>query len=126
MRTSEVMRRAGVTRDTLRHYLKCGLLTEAHYTTQANGYRVYNEVALERLEFIRYGQMAGFTLAQIATVADEWANGGLSFEQKCALMGEQLAAIDARIAELEQLKGYVALIIDKERAKAVPGTDAAD
>lgn len=116
MLVSELMRRAGVSRDTIRHYEQIGLLHERHFTKRPNGYRDYNETAVERIEFIKIGQMAGFPLRKIAKVADDWESKDLSFEEKKRILHEQLAEIDARIAELEALKEHVHYILEIEAA----------
>jgi len=63
MRISELAARTGLSIDTIRFYEKMGLLDNAHGTRQPNGYRDYFETAVERLELIKNGRMAGFTLS---------------------------------------------------------------
>lgn len=59
---SEVAERAGVPATTLRYYEQAGLLTPAR---SPNGYRRYDDDALDRLTLIRAGQHLGLPLAQI-------------------------------------------------------------
>lgn len=53
---------AGVGRDTIRYYERNGLLPAPDRT--AAGYRLYGDVDLDRLNFIRSAQDLGFTLEQ--------------------------------------------------------------
>lgn len=53
---------AGVSRDTIRHYERIGLLSAA--ARNGAGYRVYGTGELERLQFIRLVQELGFSLEQ--------------------------------------------------------------
>ena len=54
---------AGVTPDTLRYYEKEQLVAPASKTR--SGYRLYDQMALRRLRFIRSAQQCGFSLAEI-------------------------------------------------------------
>ncbi len=56
-------REAGVNIETIRYYEKIGLMPEPFRT--ANGYRVYDEIGLKRLSFIRRCRELGFSLVQV-------------------------------------------------------------
>jgi DNA-binding transcriptional MerR regulator len=104
MLISELMQRTQITRDTVRHYKDIGLLHDAHFCRRTNGYYDYNAGAVERIEFVKRAQRAGFTLAQIATVADEWESDMMSIDEKRQILRKQLQQIDAQIQELQQLR----------------------
>ena len=114
MLISELMRCTGVTRDTIRHYEALGLLHEAHFCRRENGYRHYNQKAVERLEFIKKGQSAGFTLKQIAKVADDWESNEMSMDEKRHILSKQLIDIDRRIADLQSLKSEILGMLAEE------------
>ncbi len=59
---------AGLPAQTIRFYERKGLLPAPGRGT--NGYRVYDASILPRLQFIRGGQGAGLTLAEIATILE--------------------------------------------------------
>ncbi|NJL57721.1 MerR family transcriptional regulator [bacterium] len=111
MRISDVMARTGVTRETVRHYEDIGLLHAAHFCRRANGYRDYNESAVERILFVKKGQSAGFTLRQIVKVADEWESDTLPLATKQMIINKQLADIDQRIADLLALKAELEALL---------------
>lgn len=115
MRISELMERTGVTRETVRHYEDIGLLHEAHFCRRANGYRDYNESAVERILFVKKGQNAGFTLRQIAQVADEWESDTLPLATKQMIISKQLVEIEKRIADLQALKAELEGLLMAER-----------
>jgi MerR family mercuric resistance operon transcriptional regulator len=86
---------AGVGVETVRYYQRRGLLD----VPAGGGVRRYDEEDVRRLRFIRRAQAAGFTLEEIGELlaldrTDDRA-------RVRALAGERLAALDARIAELE-------------------------
>jgi MerR family mercuric resistance operon transcriptional regulator len=87
---------AGVGVETVRYYQRRGLLA---VPAGGGGVRRYDEEDVRRLRFIRRAQAAGFTLEEISELlaldrTDDRA-------RVRALAGERLAALDARIAELE-------------------------
>jgi DNA-binding transcriptional MerR regulator len=54
----------GVSPDTLRHYEREGLLP--HPRTTDAGYRLYDDVAIERVAFVKQAQACGFSLEEIS------------------------------------------------------------
>ncbi|MFW7342347.1 heavy metal-responsive transcriptional regulator [Pollutimonas sp. H1-120] len=52
-----------VSPDTLRFYERNGLIAPSRKS--ANGYRIYDENAIARLQFIKHARDCGFTLAEI-------------------------------------------------------------
>lgn len=60
MQLIDCARQAGVTADTLRHYLRVGLV-EADGRT-ASGYRTFSERSVARVRFVRGALALGFTL----------------------------------------------------------------
>ena len=66
MRIGEVAQASGTTAKTLRYYEDVGLLPDPDRSPA--GYRDYGPEVLDRLHFIRRGQAAGLTLAQIGQV----------------------------------------------------------
>lgn len=91
--------RVGV--ETVRYYQRRGLIG-----TPDCGYggavRRYGEPDVKRLRFIRSAQAAGFTLDQIAELLDLDARDDRPRARELART--RIAALDARIAELEAAK----------------------
>ena len=65
---SGVVKATGLSRETLRYYEKTKLLNPARRAS--NGYRVYGDDDLERLEFIFRTKKAGFTIRKIRELLD--------------------------------------------------------
>jgi MerR family mercuric resistance operon transcriptional regulator len=90
-------RAAGVGVETVRYYQRRGLLPEP--ARPPGEIRRYGPSDLQRLRFIRRAQAAGFTLEEIGELialdrTDDRA-------RVRALAAERVAALDARIAELQ-------------------------
>src|SRR5215210_7214107 len=75
LRIGEVAEAAGLGVETLRFYERRGLLGRPRRTE--SNYRVYDEVVLERLAFIRRAQSIGFSLDEIQTIIAESEGGQL-------------------------------------------------
>ena len=93
MRIGELAERSGIPASTIRYYEKESLLPRA--LRGANGYRVYQDNALERLDLIQLGQKLGFSLETIRSIA---ALHGAAL--KDALLGQ----LDARLQEIDRLR----------------------
>lgn len=62
----EVVRRSGLTHDTLRYYERIGLIPAVARTSA--GQRVYQESVLDQLAVVTALRSAGFSIAQVHTV----------------------------------------------------------
>ena len=93
-------RAGGVGVETIRFYQRRGLL--AVPAPPGGGMRRYGAEDVRRLHFIRAAQAAGFTLDQIGELLalDATADRARARE----LASEQLAVLDARIAELQRAR----------------------
>lgn len=105
-----VAKRAGVPIDTIRYYEREGLLPEP--LRRASGYRSYGESAVAQLRFIRRAKELGFTLEEIRELLalSRDRQRGVTAVKKRAQ--QRLAAIEARIAELQRVRdGLVELVV---------------
>jgi MerR family mercuric resistance operon transcriptional regulator len=92
----------GVGVETVRYYQRRGLLDQPARPDgggSAGGVRRYGEADVRRLRFIRAAQAAGFTLEQIAELLA--LDAGDDHARARGLALERIAALDAKIAELE-------------------------
>jgi DNA-binding transcriptional MerR regulator len=101
MKIGELADRTGIPASTIRYYEKEGLLPKAQ--RGANGYRVYQDQALERLDLIQLGQKLGFSLDTIRSIAAL---------QGAALKDALLGQLDARLDEIDRLRA----ILDEQRS----------
>ncbi|MCC2592513.1 heavy metal-responsive transcriptional regulator [Tessaracoccus sp. OS52] len=111
MRIGQVAQAAGVTTKTLRFYEDVGLLRPAGRTSA--GYRDFDPDVLERLDFIRRGQAAGLTLAQVRQVLQIRDDGQAPCGHVTQLLTSRLEDIDRQVAQLERLRATVADLRDQ-------------
>jgi MerR family mercuric resistance operon transcriptional regulator len=95
-------RAGGVGVETIRFYQRRGLLKTPERTGGSGlggGVRRYDDEDVRRLRFIRAAQAAGFTLEQIGELLA--LDAGEDRPRARELATDRLAALDAKIAELE-------------------------
>jgi DNA-binding transcriptional MerR regulator len=98
MLIGDLAAQAGLSAKTIRFYEQAGLLPQPPRTP--GGYRDYPPGALDRLAFVRHAQSAGFTLADIRGVLAIRDSGQAPCQHVSVLIGEHLAQVERRIAEL--------------------------
>jgi DNA-binding transcriptional MerR regulator len=119
MLIQEFCRTTGLGRDTVRFYVKRGLLTPAvgsaprgsqgssARAVPSNRYQVFDAAQVERARLIREAQALGFTLAEIAALAASYERGALTAARKAEVLRAHLAALDARAARLDALRAHL-------------------
>lgn len=111
-----VAKAAGVNVETIRYYQRLKLLEEP--AKPPGGVRRYAEAAVARVRFIKRAQELGFSLAEIHRLLR------LGDPQSCGeartLACEKLALVEARVADLQRLRGVLEDLIgrcDRRRGK---------
>ena len=89
----------GVGVETVRFYQRKGLLDTPG---KAGGIRRYGDADVRRLRFIRMAQRAGFTLEEIRELLA--LDSGQDRRRARELAAVRIAALEAKIAELEQAR----------------------
>lgn len=111
MLISEFAKRAELSVDTVRFYIRKGLLApETGLKGGSNPYQLFTAEHLEMARMIRMAQGLGFTLREIAALAAEYNEGGMTPARSLELMRMQLA-------RLEEKAGQLGAMIDYTRAK---------
>lgn len=105
MTIAGLAREGGVGVETVRYYQRRGLLDEPERPSgggTGGGIRRYGIDAVRRLRFIRSAQAAGFTLEQIGELLALDATDDRARARQLA--NERIAALDAKIEELERVR----------------------
>ena len=93
---------AGVSRDTLRHYERKGVLPRP--LRDHNGYRKYPSDALQRVQLVRRALSVGFTLDELARVLKVRDAGGAPCEEVRKLAAQKLIDVQDQLSELTALR----------------------
>ena len=100
--SGELADSAGVSRDTLRHYERKGVL--ARPLRGQNGYRRYPPEALQRVQLVRRALSVGFTLDELAKVLKVRDAGGAPCEEVRKLAAQKLLNVQDQLRELTALR----------------------
>jgi DNA-binding transcriptional MerR regulator len=101
LRSGALAQLSGVSRDTLRHYEREGLLPAAQRSS--NGYRHYPPHALERVRLIRAALSIGFTVDELRDILQSRDRGVAPCHQVYSLAVEKAHELQRRIHEMEAL-----------------------
>src|ERR1043165_9012291 len=102
LRSGELADLAGVSRDTLRHYERKGVLPRP--LRGHNGYRQYAPEALQRVQLVRRALSVGFTLDELAKVLKVRDAGGAPCEEVRRLATQKLLDVQDQLRELTALR----------------------
>jgi len=100
--SGELAQLAGVSRDTLRHYERKGVLPRP--LRGHNAYRRYPAEALQRVQLVRRALSVGFTLDELAKVLKVRDDGGAPCEEVRSLAAQKLLNVEEQIRELSNLR----------------------
>ncbi|HET7730388.1 MAG TPA: Cu(I)-responsive transcriptional regulator [Usitatibacter sp.] len=93
---------SGVSAKMIRHYEENGFIPKAGRTVA--GYRIYRESDVHVLRFIRRARLLGFSLAEIKALLGLWGNRKRASSDVKSLALRHVADLDARIAEMQQMR----------------------
>ena len=108
MLISEFSRRTGLARETVRYYVRLGLLQPQQGRKGGrHPYLVFRPDDLRAADVIWVGQALGLSLREIGDLREARRRGDLPIEDRLAMMRDQLTRLEEKSAELDSLKAYV-------------------
>jgi DNA-binding transcriptional MerR regulator len=125
LRSGELARAAGVSRDTLRHYERKGVLAKPHRSP--NNYRLYPRQALVRLGIIRGALAIGLTLEELAEVFKTRERGGTPCRKVRGLAAARLVRVEEAIRNLSAQRDILLATLrawDRLLSRTAPGKRA--
>jgi DNA-binding transcriptional MerR regulator len=105
MRIGAIAAEAGVSVDTVRFYERMGVLPAP--AREPSGYRDYPAATVERIRLTRELQAVGFTLGDVVDALAAHDAGGATCESERWRLDAALARVDAKLAELDALRGRI-------------------
>jgi Cu(I)-responsive transcriptional regulator len=108
MNISEVSKRAGLPAKTIRYYEEIGLVSPAR---SGNGYRSFRESDLHKLAFLGRARALGFSIEDCRNLMTLYEDRGRASSDVKAIASEHLVAIDAKLAELSQMRNTLADLV---------------
>ena len=110
----ELSKRTGVLRETIRYYERIGLLPPPRRAD--NDYRVYDETDVERLRFILRARALDFALDEIGETLSFREAGDIPCPYVLKAMALHIEEIEAKIADLQRLRGELEALYTAARA----------
>ena len=101
--------RAHLSANALRFYEREGLLSPTSKT--ASGYRLYDEVALARVRFIRHAQHCGFTLVEVNELLTLRSKDAACCDDVRRLAVEKKLRLEAKIKSMRSMSEALDLLI---------------
>ncbi len=95
----ELAKGVGVPTSTVRYYERRGLLIPGDRS--GSNYRVYDQDAVERLQFIRAAQAAGFTLTDVSALLEFKERDSTPSKEVQALISKRLEKIAEQLRNLK-------------------------
>ena len=100
MLISELSKRTGLSRDTIRFYEKKGLVKVSSIARRRNNYKEYSSAILQKLLVIKEIRGFGFTLEEIRDIITLYESDPRSCSKNAPLLIKHLERIDQTIRHL--------------------------
>jgi len=100
MTVSQLAKRLGINPDTVRYYVRCGLLTPEK--DPHNGYKHFSQQDAHRLSFILQAKSLGFSLSDIQTIIDQSAQGQSPCPNVREITARRLSETEQKIAAMQK------------------------
>ena len=108
MNIGEVSKRSGLPAKTIRYYEDIGFITPRR---SENGYRDFDEKDLHRLAFIGRSRSRGFTIENCRQLLELYGDQSRASADVKRVAEENLREIDAKIADLQAMRGTLSHLI---------------
>jgi MerR family transcriptional regulator, copper efflux regulator len=108
MLISEFARAAGLSRDTVRFYVRRGLLKPlSGHKGGSNPYHVFTDEHVQAARAIRMAQSLGFSLREITALSGEYQARRLTPARAAEIMRGQLARLEEKAAHVGGMISYI-------------------
>jgi MerR family Zn(II)-responsive transcriptional regulator of zntA len=108
MLINELSKKTGISTHTIRFYEKSGLIQgKQDESVTSNNYYHYDDVTIEKLEFINDAKSVGFTIKEIAQIIDAWYNKKYTKKQKLEILEEKLTSLEQKMREIKEMKKQI-------------------
>lgn len=124
MKVSHLAQSAHVTPETVRYYTREGLLHPSR--DPRNGYKIYDQAALQRLQFIIQAKTLGFSLKDIKNIVNNAEKGQSPCPMVRGLLVDKIKETEAEIKGLQEKLAMMkeTAVAWQEIADAVPGGES--
>ena len=108
MQISEFSLRTGLSRDTVRFYVRLGLLKpKTSAKGGSNPYQVFSDEDVQLAEVIRISQALGMSLKEIGALSQARREGRTSVARSVEVLSKQAALMERRARQFESMASYL-------------------
>ncbi len=108
MLINELSKKTGLSPHTIRFYEKsCLIEGKQNEAVKSNNYFHYDEVTVEKLEFISDAKSVGFTIKEIGQMIDAWYKQKYTKEQKLEILDDKLISLEQKMKEIKEMKKQI-------------------
>ena len=108
MLINELSKKTGISVHTIRFYEKSGLIEgKQDESVKSNNYYHYDDITIEKLEFIIDAKSIGFTIKEIGQIIDAWYNRKYSKKEKLQILDEKLLSLERKMKEIREMKKQI-------------------
>jgi MerR family copper efflux transcriptional regulator len=108
MLISEFSRATGLPPDTIRFYVRRGLLKpQAGSKGGSNPYQIFTAEHVQIARAIHMAKSLGFSLREIANLNEEYQAVGITPERAAAIMRGQLGRLEEKAAHVNAMMAYI-------------------
>ncbi|MEN9884499.1 MAG: hypothetical protein RLZZ420_1716 [Bacteroidota bacterium] len=108
MLINELSKKTGISTHTIRFYEKSGLIEgKQDETVKSNNYFHYDDITIEKLEFINDAKSVGFTIKEIGQIINAWYNKKYTKKQKLEILEEKLKSLEQKMKEIKGMKKQI-------------------
>ena len=107
MLISEVARKAGVSRDTVRLYTRLGLVACTSRQAGSRFYADYDDSEVELVKGIKIAQSIGFTLSELGPIAAAYVAGSLDDSRQREFLAAKLVEIEEKRRQLGEVADFL-------------------
>jgi len=119
MLVNDVAKSFGVTADTVRFYIRKGLVNPVQ--NQENGYHNFSKADMDRLKFIITAKRLGFTLADIGKILSISDKGDEPCSTVIQLIETRLEEIEKKYLEISRLRKKMRTAVESWKLAPDPG-----
>ncbi len=113
MLISEFSESSGLSRDTVRFYVRLGLFKPKRGAKGGrNAYQEFTQDDVQTAKVVRAGQSLGLSLGEIALLEKERREQGIDDARRIDILRKQMAMLEQKKAQLDAATAYVAAKID--------------
>lgn len=112
MLIGDLIKKTGLSKDTIRYYEKVGLIKVGRKERRENNYKEYSNEVLTKLLYVTRLKLFGFTLQEINDVIDIIVSESNICVDILDKVNGKIGLVEQKILELEQIKNRLSNIRD--------------